>query len=155
MNYDEPEGRWATITVTGIRFCAAHRIPGHPKCGRIHGHNYEVQATLRGRIQPDGMVIDFGIVKKILKDLTDPMDHRYIFPAELHDWVASAAALNGELDNVLPLPVSVTSAENLACHLAREVGAELARLVDVKDLIWVQVRVLETPTSEAVATEHF
>jgi len=28
-------------------FSAAHRIEGHPRCGRIHGHNYRVCIWLR------------------------------------------------------------------------------------------------------------
>jgi len=61
-------------------FSAAHRIEGHPKCGRLHGHNYKVTVDLSGEILPeDGMLLDFGALDKICKPYFDETyDHRYL-----------------------------------------------------------------------------
>ena len=60
-------------------FSAAHRIEGHIKCGRLHGHNYRVLVELTGFDLPsDGMLLDFGILDEIVKPLVDAMDHRYL-----------------------------------------------------------------------------
>lgn len=57
------------------RFSAAHRLHGHRgKCGSLHGHNYSVQAMVRGPIDAN-MVIDFDVLKTILKSVTDCLDH--------------------------------------------------------------------------------
>ncbi len=40
----------------------AHFLPGHPKCGQLHGHTYKVEVTIEGE-QTGGMVIDFNELK--------------------------------------------------------------------------------------------
>ncbi|MCK4717968.1 MAG: 6-carboxytetrahydropterin synthase, partial [Thermoplasmata archaeon] len=35
---------------TGITFSASHFIPGHKKCGRLHGHGYGVRVRGHGDI---------------------------------------------------------------------------------------------------------
>lgn len=59
-------------------FSAAHRIAGHPKCGRMHGHNYEVVIELTGEVPADGMLMDYGEMDRLMKPLFDNLDHRYL-----------------------------------------------------------------------------
>lgn len=55
----------------------AHSIPGHPKCGTLHGHTYRVELVIEGSTRhPSGMVVDFGEMKSILKDVLAKYDHR-------------------------------------------------------------------------------
>ena len=55
-------------------FIAAHFIPNHWKCGKIHGHNFRVEVEVEGELK-NGMVIDFYELKKILKDILNKFDH--------------------------------------------------------------------------------
>ena len=64
----------------GIRFSASHFIPGHPKCGRLHGHSYSVNLVLHGEKGERGMVLDFVPLKKVLREIADDFDHRVILP---------------------------------------------------------------------------
>jgi len=64
----------------GIRFSASHMIPGHSKCGRLHGHSYAVRLALHGEAGERGMVVDFLEVKKVLRSIVDEFDHRVILP---------------------------------------------------------------------------
>lgn len=54
-------------------FEAAHFIPRHHKCGGdkqrgpYHGHSYRLKAVIEGEVREDGMVVDFGEVKKVLR----------------------------------------------------------------------------------------
>lgn len=60
-------------------FEAAHKIPGHEKCGRIHGHSYRIRVICEGYIQENGMVIDFEDIKKVvIRNVVDKLDHRYL-----------------------------------------------------------------------------
>lgn len=61
-------------------FEAAHRIPGYPgKCDRLHGHSWIVEAEVTGKtLDSLGMLVDFKLVKKELKEVLDRLDHRYI-----------------------------------------------------------------------------
>lgn len=68
-----------TLKVDGA-FEAAHRIAGYPgKCDRLHGHNWRVEATIAGtELDELGMLVDFKLVKKALKDVLEELDHRYL-----------------------------------------------------------------------------
>ncbi len=61
-------------------FEAAHIINGYDgKCARLHGHNWEVVAIVRGeKLDALGMLIDFKIVKAQLKKILDEFDHRFL-----------------------------------------------------------------------------
>lgn len=62
----------------------AHRLPHHDgKCQQLHGHSYVVRVYVTGAVQEveegnpqSGMVVDFGVVKKFLKEVETRMDHR-------------------------------------------------------------------------------
>ena len=57
-------------------FEAAHFIPGHPRCGRTHGHSFLVEIVVEGEVNPvTGMVIDFIRLAEIVKPLIDTLDH--------------------------------------------------------------------------------
>ena len=53
----------------------AHYLPGHPKCGVLHGHTYRVEVTVEGENRT-GMIIDFGDLKQILRACLALYDHR-------------------------------------------------------------------------------
>ena len=62
------------LGVTEYMDCA-HFLPGHPKCGTLHGHTYQVDLTVQGEIK-DGMVIDFADLKQVLREVVSHYDHR-------------------------------------------------------------------------------
>lgn len=47
---------------------------GHP-CGRLHGHTYCVTVGIECRVLPEGVVVDFGEIKNLLKKR---YDHGYL-----------------------------------------------------------------------------
>jgi 6-pyruvoyltetrahydropterin/6-carboxytetrahydropterin synthase len=67
-------------------FSACHLIPGHPKCGRLHGHTYTVNLKISGDTGANGMVFDFGKVKNVLKQLLGELDHKIIIPKSNPDF---------------------------------------------------------------------
>lgn len=76
------ESELAVVEVTKkFTFDAAHRLPNYRgKCYNLHGHRYEMEITVRGKIDPSsGMVIDFGEVKEVVDNCLMPyLDHRYL-----------------------------------------------------------------------------
>ena len=58
-------------------FAAAHFLSSyHGKCEKLHGHNYRVRLWVRGaELDETGMVADFTLLKKALKDAVSPLDH--------------------------------------------------------------------------------
>jgi 6-pyruvoyltetrahydropterin/6-carboxytetrahydropterin synthase len=73
-------------------FAAAHFIPGHPKCGRLHGHNYRVEVRLEGNgLNSMGFVVDFGAIKHSLHDVIGKMDHTLLNESVSADYLPPSA----------------------------------------------------------------
>jgi len=61
-------------------FSAAHYLSHYQgKCERLHGHNWTVQATVRGERQDEaGLVMDFGFLKEALREVLEELDHQFL-----------------------------------------------------------------------------
>ncbi len=125
------------ILSTEASFDAAHFLTNYDgKCKNIHGHRWRVVISISGDIN-NGMVVDFNIIKKDLKELCDYFDHSFIveegsLKKELFDM------LNEEfLLRVVPFR---TTAENFSKYFYDE----LSKKYNVID-----VTVYETPNNSA------
>ena len=72
----------STTIFKDFTFEAAHKLPHVPdghKCGRLHGHSFNLRVEIRGAVDPfTGWIVDFGDVKVALKPLIDRLDHHYL-----------------------------------------------------------------------------
>lgn len=61
-------------------FAAAHNLINYKgKCEELHGHNWKVEVIVKGdMLDKAGMLIDFKILKKFLKEILDKLDHKYL-----------------------------------------------------------------------------
>jgi 6-pyruvoyltetrahydropterin/6-carboxytetrahydropterin synthase len=60
-------------------FDAAHYLPDHEKCGKVHGHTYWCEVTFEGPLDSSsGMVLDAGIMKKEVESVIERFDHKLI-----------------------------------------------------------------------------
>ncbi|MBZ9606864.1 6-carboxytetrahydropterin synthase QueD [Clostridium estertheticum] len=72
------------ILKTEHSFDSAHFLSGYKgKCSNIHGHRWKVEVYIQSETlaqggQLDGMIIDFGDLKKDVKDMVDSYDHALI-----------------------------------------------------------------------------
>lgn len=59
-------------------FSGAHRLKGYRgKCESIHGHNWDVEAfAASGKLNPEGLTVDFKVLKNKLNDVLAGLDHR-------------------------------------------------------------------------------
>lgn len=111
-----------------FKFHAAHQLVNHDgACSRMHGHSYMVEIGVHGTVNnrdgdpKEGMVLDFGELKKTFRELIEPkVDHQ-------------------NLNETLPIPV--TSAEYIAGWIFRVCKGEHPEVC--------LVRVWETDTSYA------
>ena len=129
-----------TVAKEYLTFSAAHFITlaGH-QCESLHGHNYRIGVTVSGAVDVEsGFVVDFGVIKQVVKPLIAEVDHRVLLPS--HNAKLEFAD-DGELlvvtyrgvhrftfprAHVAMVPVTDTTAELLAEYLARRVGEALA-----------------------------
>jgi 6-pyruvoyltetrahydropterin/6-carboxytetrahydropterin synthase len=58
-------------------FAGAHHLRDYPgDCEKPHGHNWKVKVTVRAtELDQYGMGIDFKVLKKIVKEVIDKLDH--------------------------------------------------------------------------------
>ena len=70
------------ITVTKkFKFCYAHHLPHYVgKCANTHGHNGVLEVEVKGKEVDgyEGMIIDFSILKKIVGNVLEIIDHKYL-----------------------------------------------------------------------------
>lgn len=63
-------------------FEAAHHLPRTPeahRCHRMHGHSYEVELHVVGRLDETvGWVVDFAALDEAFAPLRDELDHRLL-----------------------------------------------------------------------------
>jgi 6-pyruvoyltetrahydropterin/6-carboxytetrahydropterin synthase len=129
-----------TVTKEDLVFASAHFITfaGH-RCETLHGHNYRVGAVVEGGLEPETwFVLDFAALKRVMKRLTDELDHRVLLPRDnpkltiTADGEAVRVAFDDRPRYVFPtrdcviLPIPNTTVEMLAQYLAGRVRTELA-----------------------------
>lgn len=111
-------------------FAAAHFLTHYNgKCERLHGHNYRVRIWARGtELDDGGMLIDFGILKGLLRDICARLDHQ-----NLNDFSVFAGD---------------PSAERIAKYIFDELEGSLSAQGQDRSILYA-VEVYETPTSMA------
>jgi 6-pyruvoyltetrahydropterin/6-carboxytetrahydropterin synthase len=113
-----------------ITFSATHLIPGHYKCGRLHGHDYAINATVEGELGPDGVIMDFISVKEFLRGVASELDHRVLMPRKDKGVTVKGGTVMYErdgkkylfpLEDCVLLDLEICSAEELADFVLRRV----------------------------------
>lgn len=130
-------------------FEMAHALSCHDGlCKNIHGHSYTLAVTVIGfpryeKKHPDqGMVIDFGDLKKIIKDqLISVFDHALVLLKNSDKTLESE--LNKNFSKILWVDYHPTS-ENLLIDFVRRIQPKLPQ-----DVILHNLKLRETATSVA------
>jgi len=62
------------------QFDAAHKLVGYKgKCSKLHGHTWKVEVLIVGKeLDSTGMLVDFGLLKKKLGEITEKLDHSFL-----------------------------------------------------------------------------
>ena len=136
----------AKIRITkAYKFDMAHALPGHDGlCKNIHGHSYELLATLIGEpvSDPDspknGMVIDFKDLKRIIKHLiVDELDHSLVLRKDTPEPLLSQ--MKAAYSRIILVDYQPTS-ENMIIDFASRIKAELPDNVKLHHLkLWETV----------------
>ena len=61
-------------------FSGAHRLRHlHSRCENLHGHNWKIEVSaVSNRLNREGIVIDFGILKEKVEKILKTLDHTYL-----------------------------------------------------------------------------
>ncbi|TYP77012.1 6-pyruvoyl trahydropterin synthase family protein [Aquimarina intermedia] len=131
-------------------FETGHALYGYDgKCKNVHGHSYKLSVTVIGKPITEinhvklGMVIDFGDLKKIVKEeVEDVFDHATVFNKNTPH-VELAKELQDRGHNVILLDYQPTS-ENMVIDFAKKITARLPQNIRLFSL-----KLQETETSYA------
>ena len=151
--------RWAIhMHKEYFKFSCAHFLifPDGSK-ERLHGHNYHVDAEIEGQLTDRGLVIDFLLVKPVIRELCDSLDERWLIPGEHPELVVETrddghsriryrdSRYLAPTDEILVLPINNTSAENLAGWIGRELVRRIAEPSGRTQIQSPRLSVSETP----------
>lgn len=133
-----------------FNFETGHALYGYDgKCRNVHGHSYKLSVTVIGKPITDtsnvklGMVIDFGDLKKIVKeDIVDVFDHATVFNKNTPH-VELAKELTDRGHNVILADYQPTS-ENMVIDFAAKIKSRLPENISLFSL-----KLQETDTSFA------
>jgi 6-pyruvoyltetrahydropterin/6-carboxytetrahydropterin synthase len=116
---------------------------GHRRCGRLHGHDYAISVRLEGEPGDDGVIMDFGDLKDIVRETSKELDHKFLV-AKKHKNVTidkkKVTIRSGKSEYVVPvadcamLDIEQTSAEEIASWVAVRLKAKLARRSNISKL---------------------
>ncbi|HRZ33027.1 MAG TPA: 6-carboxytetrahydropterin synthase [Flavobacterium sp.] len=121
-------------------FETGHALYGYDgKCKNVHGHSYKLSVTVSGTPILDashvkfGMVIDFGDLKKIVKEeIVDQFDHATVFNQNTPH-VELANELKNRGHHVILVDYQPTS-ENMVIDFAARITSRLPHDVELHSL---------------------
>lgn len=143
---------------TEVVVSAAHFLPNYDgKCSNLHGHDWRIGVLIEGGAGPEGMVMDFSLIKGEIKRR---LDHTFLnltgFPPP--EWVTDLEqfqlsvryvllelGIDPDKEGVLAVP----TAENLAAYIGELTLGLLEQEGDAADDILI--RVWESDVSYAEA----
>lgn len=130
-----------------------HRVTNHDSiCKNLHGHRYKMIVTITGPLNDrqgesqQGMVLDFGFLKKIITShVVDKFDHSFMY-WEQDELLSSVAGQNKHLK--MHAVAFVPTAECIASYFATELNAVFAK--EIPEITLTLLEIFETPTSRAI-----
>ncbi len=135
MNYQK------NIRITkAFRFEMAHALKGYDGlCRNIHGHTYELKVTVLGQPISDktspklGMVMDFGDLKKIVKEvIVDKYDHSLVLFNKMPNSLITE--LKNNFDRIILKDYNPTS-ELMLLDFAETIQTHLPENITLKHLL--------------------
>lgn len=154
----EEEQIMSKIRITKqFNFETGHALYGYDgKCKNVHGHSYKLSVTVTGEPISDnsnvkfGMVIDFGDLKKIVKEeIVDLFDHATVFNKNTPH-VELAKELQDRGHHVLLVDYQPTS-EMMVIDFAKKIKARLPENIE---LFAVKLQETETSYAEWFASDN-
>ena len=138
-------------------FETGHALYGYDgKCKNIHGHSYKLSVTVIGQPISDstnvkfGMVIDFGDLKKIIKEeIVDVFDHATVFNKNTPH-VELAKDLKSLGHNVLLVDYQPTS-EMMVIDFAKKINKRLPHHISLHSL---KLQETDSCFAEWIASEN-
>ncbi len=158
--------RWSVMLERqDCKFSCAHFLifPDGSK-ERLHGHNYQFGCRVGGELGTGGLVMEFGQLKAVVRELCCEVDEHWLIPARHPEltWAEDDAGhldvryrdrrYRAPCDEVLVVPVDNISVENLAGWLGGQLRLRLGERHPEVRVDRLEVRVSEVPGQHGIFT---
>jgi len=150
------------VAKENLKFSAAHFIAYRGFREPLHGHNYQVGVRVEGDLTGTGYVVDFGLIKKLTREIVDRIDERTIIP-ERSDCLQIERLPPGKVRviyendeflfpaaDVFLAPIVHSSAEELARYLWDELYSALKARGAADHVSAIEISVAEGPGQAAI-----
>ncbi|MBS03602.1 MAG: 6-pyruvoyl tetrahydropterin synthase [Gammaproteobacteria bacterium] len=126
----------------------------------LHGHNFQVECELEAPVGDDGLMFDYAIIKRTLKELCDAIDEKTILPERSPHLTLGArdGYLSAEFDgetllflarDVMTLPVANTTVEEFSNYFLDKIVSHPA--LEGRGVREVLVKVSSSPGQRGVS----
>ncbi len=153
------------IAKQALNFSAAHfTIFSQTEREDLHGHNWQVECELTSPIDDNGLIFDYSLIKRVVKEICDELDEKTLLPEQSpwlsieHDGEYIVGLYGQERIPFLPrdvitLPIANASVEELSHYLLQRVlgHPEIAE----QDIREMTIRVSSSPGQNGSATINF
>lgn len=81
MDRAMPDTKYLIVESDYLNFDYSHFLPWHKgKCADFHGHSATITVVVGGVADDKGMIIDFGEIKRVAKEVINLIDHKVFVP---------------------------------------------------------------------------
>jgi 6-pyruvoyltetrahydropterin/6-carboxytetrahydropterin synthase len=126
----------------------------------LHGHNFQLECKVTAPLAEDGLLFDYGILKKLLRALCDEIDEQVILPGHSpylqlsNDDGYTIANFNGERIPFLPrdvtvLPIANTTVEEFSHYFLEKLKND--KLIQQNTIVALSVKVSSSPGQYGIA----
>ncbi len=159
-----PDKKYGRIEISkqALNFSIAHfTIFSQTDRENLHGHNFQVECELTAPIGDDGLIFDYSIIKRLIRELCEEIDELVILP-ELSPYLSLeedgdylVGVFNGERipflkRDVKTLPIANTSVEELSHYFLQKTLAHPA-LKD-HEIAELTIKISSSPGQKGTAT---
>lgn len=138
-----------TTVAKKFRFESAHRLPWHDGlCKNLHGHSYRMTVALEGEPDERGFLVDFQVIKRVVKPLVEALDHSVLIAQ--NDELLLTLIQSTDWRYVM-LPYDSTS-ENLCRYVAETLRDQAADTLRAHRVSAIHITLSETDSSYAQLT---
>jgi 6-pyruvoyltetrahydropterin/6-carboxytetrahydropterin synthase len=126
----------------------------------LHGHNFQLECKVTAPLADDGLLFDYGILKKLLRALCDEIDEQVILPGHsphlqlTEEDGYTIAHFNGERIPFLPrdvtvLPIANTTVEEFSHYFLEKLKHD--KLIQQNAIVALSVKVSSSPGQYGIA----
>jgi 6-pyruvoyltetrahydropterin/6-carboxytetrahydropterin synthase len=150
------------IAKQALNFSAAHfTIFSATEREDLHGHNFQVECELTSPIDNNGLIFDYALIKRVVKELCDAIDEKTLLPEKSPFLILENesdylfAVFNTEripflYRDVITLPVANTSVEELSHYfLEQMLGHDEIAAQDIREMT---IKISSSPGQNGTAT---